>query len=91
MTEVRGILGSAAAARTSGVLHGLPKRISSGVSRPTVCTRELYQAAGVRLLSPSSRIFLTDKSSIPQAERLMKVLTEDHRLFQLNEVNGTGS
>lgn len=33
MTEVRGILGSAAAARTSGVLHGLPKRISSGVSR----------------------------------------------------------
>ncbi|WP_418478555.1 hypothetical protein [Dysosmobacter sp.] len=30
---------------------------------------------------------MTDKSSIPQAERLMKVLTEDHRLFQLDEAN----
>ena len=53
----QGILGSAAIACTSGVLHGLPKRIGSGGSRPTVCTRELYQAAGVRLLSPSLRIF----------------------------------
>ena len=56
-----------------------------------MCTRELYQAAGIRLLSPSSRIFLTDKSSIPQAERLMKVLTEDHRLLQLDEANETES
>ena len=52
----QGILGSAAIACTSGVLHGLPKRIGSGGSRPTVCTRELYQAAGVRFLSPSLRI-----------------------------------
>ena len=53
----QGILGSAAAAHTSGVLHGLPKRIGSGLSHPTMCTRELYQAAGVRFLSPSLRIF----------------------------------
>lgn len=33
MTDGRGILGSAAIACTSGVLHGLPKRIGSGVSR----------------------------------------------------------
>ena len=51
------ILGSAAIACTSGVLHGLPKRIGSGGSHPTMCTRELYQAAGVRFLSPSLRIF----------------------------------
>ena len=53
----QGILGSAAAAHTSGVLHGLPKRIGSGLSHPTMCTRELYQVAGVRFLSPSLRIF----------------------------------
>lgn len=53
----QGILGSAAAARTSGVIHGLPKRIGSGGSHPTMCTRKLYQAAGVRFLSPSLRIF----------------------------------
>ena len=34
MTEVRGILGSAAAARTSGVLHGIPQADRFGLVPP---------------------------------------------------------
>ena len=40
----RGILGSATAACTSEVLHGVPERIGSGVSRPTTCIGLRQQA-----------------------------------------------